>query len=310
MSLSLVLGPLLRNQAQSIAYQPVPTLLKVAPIPALQKPEIGTESTASTAAKLETPESQLLKNVTAQAVYVMDVNSGSVLLEKNATTLKYPASTTKLMTTLVASELYSHDERVVITDKDLSTGSVIGLTIGEDLSVNELLSASLIQSANEAALALANHHPSGYAAFIEGMNLKAKQLHLDQTTFNNPSGIDDLKQQTSARDLAILAREVMKNQVLAAMVGVKTSTIGSTFQHTLYNTHALLGKNGVTGIKTGTTVLAGEVLITLIKREDREILIVLMGSQKRYDETQMILQWVEKQYTWLSEVDVANYAKK
>jgi len=299
--LALLLMPRIfkQNQAQSISQPSLPTLIEPAPIAILK--------TTSEAIPSAFVLSQMLS---AKAVQVIDAKSGAVLFSKNAQALEYPASTTKLMTALVSRDVYQLDEVFIITAEDQTTGTVIDLQPGETLSVRELLTASLIQSANDAALTLANHYPTGYEAFIELMNQKSHLLHLDQTHFSNPMGIDEASQQTTAHDLALLAREVMKDELLTSLVGIKTTKIGTQIQHTLYNTHELLGKEGVIGVKTGTTELAGEVLITLIKDDNQEILIVLMGSQNRYAETQRLINWISNAYEWRSIEDLSSYVKR
>lgn len=279
-----------------------PKMIDVADIPLRREPVVTPG--ASDSAQV------LSRYLTANSVFVWDVKSGAVLWEKASDSLRYPASTTKLMTALVAREAYNLETVITIGPFDTAEGTVIDLVPGEQLTIKELLAGALIQSGNDAAQTLANHYPGGVSAFVEAMNTKSVQLHLDQTHFSNPTGIDASPQQTTARDLAILAREVMKDEVLTQLVGTKSQIIGSQVKHPLYNTNAWLGKNGVIGMKTGTTEWAGEVLITWIKQQGHEILIVLMGSQNRYDETQAILEWVMREYTWHPAAELTNYATR
>lgn len=286
-------GQVAQTQVQSQEVSRLPDLFPVTAIP------VKAEALATASASPRPIETSL----TAQAAVVVDVNSGAVLLHKNADTLLYPASTTKLMTALVAREVYDLDEVVMVTGADVAPGTVIGFKEGETLSVRELLAAALIQSGNDAATILANHAPGGHDAFVAAMNQKAQALHLSHSSFANATGIDDVKQQMTARDLGLLTRAVMQDGVLAQLVGTKVATITGETQtpRVLYNTNALLEKiPGVVGVKTGTTELAGEVLITQLSREDKEVLIVLMGSQNRYDETRRLIEWVFTQYRWLS----------
>lgn len=240
--------------------------------------------------------------LSAHALYVLDVPSGAVLLAKNPDTKFYPASTTKLMTALVAAETFGLDRVLTFDQQSLTEGTSIGLEVGESLTVQDLLQGLLIQSGNDAAMVLANYHPGGYFGFIEAMNAKAKELHLDQTTFTNPSGLDTFNHQSTARDLAILSLEVMKHPVLSQIVKTKTSTVMDvtlTKQHPLVNTNQLLAlRPEIVGVKTGTTPLAGEVLISRSKSDANDVLVVLMGSQDRYRETERILNWVTTNYIW------------
>ena len=248
--------------------------------------------------------STLLATMSAQAVYVIDVPSASILLAKNADQLAYPASTTKLMTALVAVDTFALDRVLTFDENSVTDGTTIGLEVAEELTVQDLLQGLLIQSGNDAAMVLANNHPQGYDGFIQAMNNKARQLHLDHTTFSNPSGLDSFDHQSSARDLAILSLEIIKHPVLSQIVKTKTSTVTDVElvkSHPLVNTNALLAlKPEIVGLKTGTTPLAGEVLITRYKNQDRDLVGVVMGSQDRYGETERLYAWILSHYIWLS----------
>jgi serine-type D-Ala-D-Ala carboxypeptidase (penicillin-binding protein 5/6) len=277
-------------------------LLQVAPVPVYRTALITDEASSSTEL-LTAEEKKFTASLSAQAIYVLDVPSASVLLSKNHNQLRYPASTTKLMTALVAREVYSLTTFLTVGKEASTSGTVIGLIWGEQVPVRNLLSGMLIQSGNDAAEVLANNYPQGREAFIQAMNDKAKALHLDQSSFTNPSGIDMPGHQSTARDLALLAREIMKDPLLAEIVRTPTETIqgqGTSSAHLLTNTNALLGAElGVIGVKTGTTDLAGEVLITQLKKGDRELLIVVMGSQDRYSDTKQIMTWILSHYIWI-----------
>ncbi len=280
-------------------------LLKAAPVPIFQLSQTASSSaSASSSAELFVAEEKKFSaTLSAQAVFVLDVPSASVLLSKNPTQIRYPASTTKLMTALVARETYDLTTFLTVDREASTSGTIIGLNRGEKIPVRNLLSGMLIQSGNDAAEVIANNHPQGRAAFIEAMNAKAKALHLDQSNFTNPSGIDTENHHSTARDLALLAREVMKDPLLAEIVRTPSDTIqgqGTSSAHMLTNTNALLTADlGVIGVKTGTTELAGEVLITQLRRDNRELLIVVMGSQDRYTDTKRIIAWIKSHYIWI-----------
>jgi D-alanyl-D-alanine carboxypeptidase (penicillin-binding protein 5/6) len=248
-------------------------------------------------------QAAFLASISARAVYVMDMPSATVLLQKDSQAVTAPASTTKLLTALVAREIYPLNQELLITSEASTGGTVIGFTPGELLPVRDLLSAMLIQSGNDAAMVVANHHPLGYQGFIEAMNSKAREIGLTHSKFVNPHGIDQPQHLSTAKDIAILAREVMKDSLLAEIVGTQSEVIQNTTQtisHQLFNTNALLAGNlGVVGIKTGTTELAGEVLVTQVQQEGRDIVIVVMGSQDRYEDTKQVLNWVLTHYIWV-----------
>ena len=283
------------GQYVSLAVQAKPQAMPVPPEVQLQKKVLapiyqGTEK-----------DRTQLASISATAVYVMDRNSGSILFEKNAYELLYPASTVKMLTALVARQNYSLEDPVVITNEAFTTGTVVGFQVGQQFSVRELLQGALIESGNDAAFALANHHVLGYEGFVAAMNQKATELHLSQTHLSNPSGLDNSDQQMTARDLAILANELMKDEVLRQVVSTKQVTLIDQklgTKYPLFKRNELLGKDGIIGVKTGTTEFAGENLVTAVSAPDHEFIIVVMSSKDRYADTQRVLNWVKQHYTW------------
>ena len=245
-------------------------------------------------------------DLSATAVYAIDLKSASLLYEKNAEMKLYPASTVKMMTALVAVQDYELSEIVTVASGSATIGHQADLQYGEQLTVEKILQALLVYSANDAAYVLANHHANGFAAFINEMNLMGEGLKLKQSYFVNPAGLDDAKQLTSARDLSVIARELLKNPFLRNLVAqpyvdiqsLNQNSLGqSLWRHQLYSSNQLLGKlNGVKGVKTGTTQAAGQVLVTLIERNGQEILISLMNSQDRYGDTEKLIAWIFNNY--------------
>jgi len=274
---------------EPLKFEPKIKLMTPAPIPVLKTAQAS--------------PSAFTKTLTASAVYVMDVPSASILLEKNSTQLRFPASTTKMMTALVARQIYQPDQVLTVTSEAFTEGTTLGLVLGEQMTVENLLKGLLIQSGNDVAFVLANNHPLGYAGFIAQMNEMAQQLHLNHTYLTNPSGLDETNHQTTARDFAILAKELMKDPVLAAIVATPKTTItdvSGQYQHHLQTTNELLGKQGVVGIKTGTTIQAGETLVTQVNRDQHSFIMVIMGSQDRFGETSRIVNWILTNYEWQS----------
>jgi serine-type D-Ala-D-Ala carboxypeptidase (penicillin-binding protein 5/6) len=247
-------------------------------------------------------DSESIPAASASAMYVMDAASGSILFEKNSSSARYPASTAKMMTALVARKTFDLDKVITVRQEAFTTGTTAKLPLGEQFTVKELLHALLIPSGNDAAFVLANNHPIGYSGFVNDMNVLAEELHLDDTHFGNPSGLDAQKQTATARDLAILAKELMKDDTLREIVGIKNYVLRDVTgqqQHPVQNTQELLGTvEGVVGIKTGTTQFAGENLITEVDRDGHQIIIVVLGSQDRYNETKNIIDWVFSSYEW------------
>ncbi len=239
--------------------------------------------------------------ITAGGIVVLDVDSGVFLLTRNSEELLSPASTTKILTALVALDAYKLDD-VVTVKTALSEGQVMGLVSGERITVENLLYGALIHSGNDAAYALAENYPGGVAKFVEEMNNKAKKLHLTKSTFTNPVGYDDPNHKMTPLDLARLARVALDNTTIVKMVAIPEITISDvthTYFHHLKNVNQLLGKiPGVGGIKTGWTEEAGENLVTLVERNGHRVVIVVLQSKDRFGETSQLIDWVFGNYQW------------
>lgn len=248
-------------------------------------------------------------DLTAESVYAFDLESSTLLYEKNSRAKLYPASTIKMLTALVAIEHYQLDELLIVETEAKIIGNKINAQSGEKLRAKDLLAALLLASANDSAYILANNYPGGLSAFVGSMNKKAQELNLADSQFFNPAGLDELDQLSSARDLNVLARELLKNDFLRGLVATpyleinsqnEANTKQTTTAYQLFNTNQLLGRlGGIKGVKTGTTDWAGEVLVTLVERNGREILISLMNSQDRYGDTQKLLAWIFNVYQFV-----------
>lgn len=239
--------------------------------------------------------------VTATGVVVLDVDSGVYLYKRNENELLSPASTTKLLTALVALDNYHLDD--VVTVKNIvNDGQVMGLVPGEQITVENLLYGALIHSGNDAAWALADYYPGGVPKFVDAMNEKARELHLTQSHFTNPVGYDDPSHKMSPIDLALLGEAALNNKVIAKMVAIPAITISDvthTYFHPLKNVNELLGKiPGVGGIKTGWTEEAGENLITLVERNGHRVITVVLHSQDRFGDTSTLINWIFSNYQW------------
>ncbi len=237
--------------------------------------------------------------VSAQGVYVVEAESLTPLFAKNEKKKLYPASTTKVLTALVALDLYSPDD--IITVKNASSeGQIMNLREGERITVENLLYGLLVHSGNDAALAIANSQ--GYPSFIKQMNAKAKELHMENSVFYNPSGLDEYGQMSTPYDLTLAARELLKNPYLTKIVGTKEITISdvdySIFHH-LTNVNKLLGEiEGLGGLKTGYTEFAGENLISFYKHDGHDFIIVVMKSEDRFTDTRTLVNWIVANVTF------------
>jgi D-alanyl-D-alanine carboxypeptidase len=239
--------------------------------------------------------------ISAAGVVVYDVASGVTLFGRNTEVSLFPASTTKIMTALVALENYELDD-VVHVQTVANTGAVMGLIPGERITVENLLYGALVQSGNDAAWALAEHYPGGVEKFVEAMNKKAADLHLSNTHFTNPVGFDDPNHIMTAIDLTRLASYALTNKTIVKIVAIPQITISDvthTQFHPLTNVNTLLGKiPGVAGIKTGWTEEAGENLVTLVERDNHRVIIVVLKSLNRFADTEALINWVFTNYEW------------
>ncbi len=241
-------------------------------------------------------------NLSAVSAYALDLSSMTVLYDKNADLVLYPASTSKMVSALVTVDNFALDQELQVAKEATVAGNKLSFKEGELVRVDDLLAALLIFSANDSAYILANNYPTGLSGFVEQMNEKVKNLGLRSSHFVNPAGLDEDGQQSSARDLTIIAKELIKNQRLKQLVATpykKISNQSQNWSYDLYNNNQLLGRiQGVAGVKTGTTELAGEVLVTLIERDGHQILMTLMNSQDRYQDTSKLIAWILNNYEW------------
>lgn len=238
--------------------------------------------------------------ISAGGVVILDTDSGVTLYKRNEDELLAPASTTKIMTALVALDQYSLDD--VLTVKTVVNGQTIGLISGERITAENLLYGALIASGNDTAYALAENYPGGVTKFVEAMNTKANTLHLTKSSFTNPVGFDDPGHKMTPMDLSRLAMVALTNKTIAKMVAIPQITISDvthTYFHSLKNVNELLGKiPGVGGIKTGWTEEAGENLVTLVERNGHRVILVVLHSRDRFADTTTLIDWVFTNYRW------------
>ncbi len=234
--------------------------------------------------------------LSAQAALVMDNDSKVVLFAKNPNVQFSMASTTKIMTALIGLEYFSLDD-VLTVKREHVEGSTIRLQKGEKLRFIDLLYAMMLPSANDAAYVIVDNYPGGETAFVEKMNKKAIELHLLQTHYADPAGLDDDGDYTTVLDLAHLGSYAMKNPTLSEIAATKqkviTSALGNTY--VLTNLNKLLGIDGVRGMKTGFTEEALGVLVTSKEEKGKALIIVVMKSLDRFADTQTLLSLISGQ---------------
>lgn len=261
--------------------------------------------------RLISPEpvrSPLAKDPKIEAVsaIVMDVDTGKVLFKKNIDQKLAMASITKIMTALVVLKYIPNLNEVVTISKKAASlsGSQMYLLHGETITVKNLLKGALINSANDAALALAEHTTKDINSFVSAMNQYAGRLGLMDTHFTNVYGADAQNHYSSAYNLAQLTSHALQNDIFKSIVSIKETTVTDTtgrFVHKLHNTNKLIGEYiNVIGVKTGTTEEAGASLVTAATGESGQTIVtVLLNSPERFNEGKLLLDWALKSYTWI-----------
>lgn len=233
--------------------------------------------------------------VSAQAAIVIHADSGKVLYEKNADEQRSMASTTKIMTALIALETAAADDPVVtITDEMVRVeGSSMGLQPGDQLTLKSLAAGMLIVSGNDAANSAAIAISGSTEAFAEKMNQRAQELGMEHTHFVTPSGLDDDAHYSTARDMATLAAAAMKNPDFAAIVGQKAMNISfiTPDQTRRYTNHNKLLNlyEGCTGVKTGFTKKSGRCLVSAAERDGIRLIAVTLNAPDDWNDHMALL---------------------
>lgn len=258
-------------------------------------------------------------NLSADSAIVMDVQSGTILYQKNMDKKQYPASITKIMTSLLAIENSSMSETVTYSKgavTNLESGaSNIGLVPGEKLSMEESLYAILLMSANEACNGVAEHIAGSIDDYVAMMNKRAKELGCTGTHFANTNGLWMKNHYTTAHDMALISREAYKNPDFAKITGTKRYNIKKTNKakngHSLVNHHGMLvaGKypqyvyEYCVGGKTGFTLKCRYTLVTYAKKNDMTLVSVVMRAEapwndlNEYSDTTKLLNYCFENYT-------------
>ncbi len=237
-----------------------------------------------------------LPKTNSRRYIVYDRISKSMIIGKNEDIKSAMASTTKIMTTIVILEKADLNETVTVSAKAGGTGgSRLGLKRGDKASVRDLLYGLMLRSGNDAAVALAEHVGGSVKEFAELMNEKAIELGLTNTHFVTPHGLDDANHYTTALELAKLTDYAMDNETFAKIVGTKSTTIYINNQsRQINNTNELLGVlNGVVGVKTGFTNNAGRCLVTETKRNNMDIITIVLGADTKKDRTKDSVNLIE-----------------
>lgn len=253
-------------------------------------------------------------DLSGEAAILIDVDTLEILYSKNPHQKLYPASTTKIMTGILAIELGNLSDIVTVDQEvvNLTDGSHIALEPGEQLSLEHLLNALLIESANDAALAIAKHIAGSVEEFAKLMNEKAKAIGALNTNFVNPNGLPHEAHVTTAYDLALMAKYAMENETFRSIVKNYTYTIPVTNKKSqervlwssnrlLYSTEKInvdgvqksIKYEGVNGVKSGYTVAAGQCLVTSYEKDGHKLIAVVLKSSGKniYSDTHKLLNY-------------------
>lgn len=247
--------------------------------------------------------------IQSDSAIVMDSKTGAILYGKNIHRKQYPASITKIMTALLAIEKGNPKDIITFSDNAVYSidwgSSHIGMREGEQITLNDALYGMLLMSANEVSNAIAEHIDGSVENFADSMNEKAKELGAYNTHFVNPHGLHDPDHYTTAYDMALITREALKYDKFREVAGTLTYVIPPTnlvneprylaHQHRLYNNKAYPNSyyEGCEGGKTGYTNEARHTLVTFAKREDLELIVVVLKSEKQemYEDTKRLLDY-------------------
>ena len=235
------------------------------------------------------------------AAIVVDAESGEVLHESNADASRYPASLTKMMTLYMLFEAMQQRRMTLDTQMSVSLHAAsmpptkINLRAGEVLSVQDAIPALIVRSANDVAAVVAEALGDTEAQFARMMTDKARKLGMQSTTFRNASGLPDLEQRTTARDLMILSARLMQD---FPQYYHYFSTRSFSYKGTVYNSHNRMVKNipGVDGLKTGFIRASGFNVATSAKRGGRRVIAVVMGGQTAAARDQTMAQLLERSF--------------
>lgn len=226
----------------------------------------------------------------SECTILIHADSGEVLYERNADQRMLIASTTKIMTAIVALENCELDEVVKIDSRSAGVeGSSMYLKSGEKYTVEQLLYGLMLVSGNDAASALAIHVSDSIESFAELMNEKAEELEMTGSSFKNPHGLDEDGHYSTARDMATLAAHCMENENFYTIVSSKSKTVGD---QTLYNHNKLLtGYDGCKGLKTGYTKAAGRSLVSCAERDGARYICVTLNDPDDWRDHAALYDW-------------------
>ena len=245
--------------------------------------------------------------INSRAAIVYDRNSGTILFGKNENEKRKMASTTKIMTAIVVIENSNLDDIVTISSKAAGTGgSRLGLHTNDKISVRDLVYGLMLCSGNDAAVALAEYVGNNISGFADLMNKKCTELNLSSTHFVTTHGLDNEEHYTTAYELAVITNYALKNNTFRNFVSTKNYTITiNNHPKNLSNTNELLGNlDGVYGVKTGFTNGANRCLVTSIKRNNLDLICIVLGADTKKDRTKDSIELIEYAFNNFEPVNI------
>ncbi|MGI6751470.1 MAG: D-alanyl-D-alanine carboxypeptidase family protein [Anaerovoracaceae bacterium] len=234
-------------------------------------------------------------HISATSAILMEVSTGRILYEKNKDQRAYPASTTKIMTALLAIENGDLDEGIKVSPKAIGIeGSSIYLEPGETILLRDLLYGLMLQSGNDAAVAVAEEIGNGMENFVSMMNSRAEAIGAKNTNFVNPSGLYDENHYTTVYDMALIAREAMENPLFRDVSAARSWQAQRTAGK--YNFFSNKNKvvyeyNGGTGIKIGYTKRSGRTLVASSERDGMELICVVMNAPDWFQDSYKLMDY-------------------
>lgn len=258
-----------------------------------------------------------LPKVKAQGAILMDKKSGRILYEHNSNQPLAMASTTKIMTAIIALENGRLTDTVTVS-KTATTAPPVKMYLKKDekISLENLLYALMLQSSNDAAVAIAEHISGNVDAFCKLMTEKAKSLGCKDTVFETPNGLDKGNHHSTAEDMAIIARYALDNEDFLRIINTKNVSFKTNFKtYDIINKNRLLSEyNGAEGIKTGFTGKAGHCFVGAAKRGDLELISVVLasgwgssGKNQKWVDTKNILNYGFNNYKYENIIDKNNF---
>ncbi|MDD7404005.1 MAG: D-alanyl-D-alanine carboxypeptidase family protein [Butyribacter sp.] len=278
-----------------------------------------TKSATATQKSATWPSGPKKSRLSCDSAIVMELSTGSILYKKNIHKQHYPASITKIMTAMLTAENCSMSETVTFSESAVygieAGSSTIYSEVGEKLTVEQCLYAIMLESANEVCLGVGEHISGSISKFVDKMNERVKELGLKDTHFNNPNGLPDPKHYTTAYDMAVIAREAMKNSTFRKVAATRNYVMPKTNKHKQVrywnNHHQMI--NGYKypkyeykyciGGKTGYTHVARNTLVTFAEKDGMELVCVIMyangptqGEPNEYTDTTTLLNYGFEKY--------------